>query len=354
MPNFLDYLPSEEELKKIGFISDPGEQEDYRDDVANAKFSGHLLDSLNSVPNAGAAFLGQSDPRISSQGFVDSMVSRVEDPSKKVERFRNALKSYQELQNESPQEKERLLNLKSQLDKENTLAMESLRQKGNLVALKEKAKSGLKEVVDPITGEVTTVSSKLSPAQTSADRKFGEDYSEYVSQGGSAGAAQNLALIKGVIDKLKSGDVSTGGLKKIIPTGTAMAIASPATQKAVEDVRTAVMGALRQTFGAQFTEREGQKYFESAFNPALPTEENINKLTSMLTKLEQSAAAKQKAIDYYQKHGTIAGFSGAPVAPEEFSAGSKQMSNEDVAAIEWAKKNPNDPRSEKILKLHGM
>lgn len=32
----------------------------------------------------------------------------------------------------------------------------------------------------------------------------------------------------------------------------------------------------------------------------------------------------------------------------------EEVSNEDKAAVDWAKKNPNDPRAQQILKMHGM
>ena len=36
------------------------------------------------------------------------------------------------------------------------------------------------------------------------------------------------------------------------------------------------------------------------------------------------------------------------------SVGAESLSPEDQAAIDWAKKNPNDPDAKAILKLHGM
>jgi hypothetical protein len=75
-------------------------------------------------------------------------------------------------------------------------------------------------------------------------------------------------------------------------------------------VKEIVQRNLRPILGAQFTEREGAMLMERAFDPKLSEETNIKRIERLGTQVRKMAQAKQEAIDYYEEHGTLAGFKG--------------------------------------------
>lgn len=65
---------------------------------------------------------------------------------------------------------------------------------------------------------------------------------------------------------------------------------------------------LRQTLGAQFTQREGMLLIDRAYNPTLPPAMNAKRLKALAMLAEATIKARQAKLDHYNKFGTLAGY----------------------------------------------
>jgi len=153
------------------------------------------------------------------------------------------------------------------------------------------------------------VSNKETPGEKALSEATGKEYAQYVAQGGSASAGTHLSNIDSVINDLETGKVTTGGITGMAPDWARAKLDSSglAAQQKITD---AVMSSLRQTLGAQFTENEGKKVLGTAYDPNLPTQENVIKLKALKTKLEQMAKAKDDSMKYFEENGSMRGYKG--------------------------------------------
>jgi len=188
---------------------------------------------------------------------------------------------------------------------------------------------------------------KPSVGEASVDRAFAKEYNDYVAAGGSSTMKYNLNQIDDVIRALEAKEVETGGVASYMPD-IVRAKLDPKELAAQEQITSAVMASLRQTLGAQFTEREGRKILETSFNPKLPTSENVKKLRALKQKLSDMAKAKEDSINYFEQVGTLKGFKGGVGKVK------KEVSGEDKAALDWANANPTDPRAAQIKQKLGL
>ena len=175
-----------------------------------------------------------------------------------------------------------------------------------------------------LTGKVTPVMSgsgtNINLGQGSGGWKtvntnFGAEINEWVLSGGFTGSQANLIKIDDAIEQLeKSKDKFFGLTGKnvgVIPKG-ARAIFNPDSADLEDNIRSIIYESLRQTLGAQFAEREGEKLIQASFNAMLSEEKNIVRLKRMKAKILEMAKAKQKAYEYFQANdGDMSGYSGS-------------------------------------------
>lgn len=149
----------------------------------------------------------------------------------------------------------------------------------------------------------------LTEGQKAVDQEFAKDYVAYTAAGGFADVRKQLNQLKGVTAKLKSGQNLTGPVIGRVPDmiGAWTNPGAIATREAVGEV---VQRSLRQVLGAQFTEKEGERLIARAYNPALPEIENRKRVARLRIQLTQAAQAKDQAVRYFEKHGTLKGWKG--------------------------------------------
>ena len=104
----------------------------------------------------------------------------------------------------------------------------------------------------------------------------------------------------------------------------------PQSTKLKQDAERIIQNSLRATLGAQFTEKEGTRFLERAYNPALPVADNVKRLNEIADELDTVAKNKEAAVAYMKKNGTLAGFQ--PEVTPAAGGGAKRISSED----EWA------------------
>lgn len=149
----------------------------------------------------------------------------------------------------------------------------------------------------------------LTEGQKAVDTEFAKDYAAYTAGGGFADVRKQLDQLAGVTKKLKSGQNLTGPVIGRVPDliGAWTNPDAIATREAVGEV---VQRSLRQVLGAQFTEKEGERLIARAYNPALPEVENRKRVARLRIQLTQAAKAKDNAVRYFEKHGTLKGWKG--------------------------------------------
>ena len=147
------------------------------------------------------------------------------------------------------------------------------------------------------------------------NEKFGIEVNEWVISGGFAGAQANLIKIDDAIEQLEESKGDPFGLTGknvgIMPKGL-RAIFNPDSADLEDNIRSIVYESLRQTLGAQFAEREGEKLIQASFNSMLSEEKNIVRLKRMRAKILEMAKAKQKSYEYFiANNGNMSGYSGS-------------------------------------------
>lgn len=136
---------------------------------------------------------------------------------------------------------------------------------------------------------------------------FGAEVQSWNLSGGYTKQLENLNKIDDVITTLKEENV-TGSFTGIVPR-VIRAFVNPESVGIEDDIRSIIFQSLRETLGAQFTEREGNRLVEASFNILLDEETNIKRLERLKSTILKMAQAKQKAADYFiQNNGDMTGY----------------------------------------------
>lgn len=152
---------------------------------------------------------------------------------------------------------------------------------------------------------------ELSKGQEARDKAFAKDYAQFANAGGYASIRKNLTTLQGVVEKLKGSELTGGVMERFAPESARDYYRKAFDQEAqdVKDqVEQVIQQSLRQTLGAQFTEKEATRLIERSYNPALSPEKNIQRLNSTINELDSMARAKELSGRYFEKNGTLAGY----------------------------------------------
>jgi hypothetical protein len=169
--------------------------------------------------------------------------------------------------------------------------------------------------ITAIGGSGTTVNvggDSQTPFQEAVDKKFADRYLDWKTSG-SADTSQQVAQISSVLSKLEAGDQLTGPAVAAIDAVGLGSIFTPDAKDAKERVESVVQRSLRETLGAQFTEKEGERLIRRAYNPALPPEKNAARLRALYMTLSAADNAKRAMIAHVEENGTLAGYSGPQI-----------------------------------------
>lgn len=191
---------------------------------------------------------------------------------------------------------------------------------------------------------------KLTKGQEARDKVFGKDYAEFANAGGYASVRKNLDTLENVKAKLKDSDLTGGLIERIAPEGVRDAYRRGFDEEAQDikdQIEQVVQQSLRQTLGAQFTEKEAARLIERSYNTALSPEKNIERLDRTIKELDSMARAKEESGRYFEKYGSLVGY--------ESPLGSKAESRKEDSNIKkYAEDNDIDySKAERILKARG-
>ena len=149
---------------------------------------------------------------------------------------------------------------------------------------------------------------KISPIFKKIDEEFAKDMPKLIG-GGAADTLGQLQAIEEVIATLESGKEVTGALIGQLPD-SALAFFNKTAVDTREKIEQTVQRSLRETLGAQFTEKEGERLIKRAYNPTLPEADNLRRVRRLYTTMMTAFRQRQAMAEYAQKNGTLQGYKG--------------------------------------------
>lgn len=134
--------------------------------------------------------------------------------------------------------------------------------------------------------------------------------------GGQARASTNINVLQEIQQGLISGEIMTGGIVDKLPPIAELPSfirkftqEGQETQNALLQVQGVVFQSLRDTLGAQFTEREGERLVNVSFDPALSPEQNIELLQRSINLNQSIFMSKNAEAKYFlDNRGSMEGF----------------------------------------------
>lgn len=156
----------------------------------------------------------------------------------------------------------------------------------------------------------------LTTAEVKSDEAFGKEF----GTNSNASAAANIATLDTIADQLSLPGADATGLSWFSPVKSLSRVLDPDGSNMIRtlfdqdglDTQEIVAGIiqknLRETLGAQFTQKEGQLLIQRAYNPALSTAQNAARLKAISALATAVLREKQARSDYYSQNGTIAGY----------------------------------------------
>ena len=164
----------------------------------------------------------------------------------------------------------------------------------------------------------------LTVAQKKMAEEAGKGAYEW-DQGGRAGAKENIDKFQGVLTDLEDGNLDTRTLTEFAPLlgDWARAAVNPSGQQGLDTIRGVIFQGLRETLGAQFTEKEGERLVNASYNPKLSEADNIARLKPALKRMRDTFAAKEALTQHIINGGSIADYDGQ-TPMEAYRNGSNQ------------------------------
>lgn len=212
-------------------------------------------------------------------------------------------------------------------------------------------------VTDPVTGESKIVENedvknylaeqaalkakskninvlKITDAQKAADKDFAKDYNEFIVQGGLADVNKGLTQLEEAVEILET-EGGTGVIEAGLMPDWVQAVTNKSGLRAKELVTEVVQRNLRLVLGAQFTEKEGERLINRAFNPSLSEEENIKRIKRLGKSIYEAKNAKLAAARHYEQFGTLSNFKGASsLSAKDIEAGAGLLDNYDFEVVD--------------------
>ena len=162
-----------------------------------------------------------------------------------------------------------------------------------------------REPVAPPKQLTATEKLDLTPAQLKEDESFGTAILEEDKK--LLTYKKDEADLKDAMRVLGSGQ----GTGKWIGVKDALGILSftdPQAKATYDRVTGIVQRTLRETLGAQFTEKEAALFIGRAYDTALSPQENAKRVSSLLAQITNINDARQSKVDYYRTNGTLKGY----------------------------------------------
>lgn len=157
------------------------------------------------------------------------------------------------------------------------------------------------------TGGPKSIADDLTPGEKAVDTSFGKELGDW-STSGRATTAKNLKRLEDASQYLSQHQNDLIGTSGRLTGRLPDLFKSDKTIATRDDVRAAAQGALKQVLGAQFTEREGERIMNAAYNEKLSPAENIKKIAAAIQEIKSIANEKDAQAAYFNKVGSLKGY----------------------------------------------
>lgn len=170
-------------------------------------------------------------------------------------------------------------------------------------------KKGLLKVAET---KAQTGPSGLTPGQKVFDQQTAKDLAEYQSRGGSAPLDRSISTLS-----LVESDLAPGSKKRDEIAGRSnvgllgeqgLKAFAPSAYETAQRVNSTTLSTLKDTLGAQFTEKEGEQIKRLSYDPLLSADENLRRVRGQKKLLEAARNVKEEQMAYFDQHGTLKGF----------------------------------------------
>ncbi len=174
--------------------------------------------------------------------------------------------------------------------------------------------------IEYLGGQRAKGSEKPSPAQAAIDKKFGEEYANWIFGGAGVQSAARIAKINDAVLQLQSReDISgpvVGYTLENLPT--VASVVYPEAQDVKDVVESVVQTDLRAILGGQFAQKEGEALIKRAYNPRLKEEQNIKRLQLLAMQMQKVGDEKNRAMKYFGENETMRGYQFVPYTADDF------------------------------------
>lgn len=221
----------------------------------------------------------------------------------------------------------RTMSGKEQL--ENQIKQTELGYKGEEVGI-NKSKLGIegeKLSLDraKLANEIKNTSRKsgYTEGQKSLDKDYAKDYNDWTSTGRTS-LDKNLQRLQDAKRMLESDGSLTGSIRGMLPD----VIRNSTNESAIrvrDQVRAAAQGALKATLGSAFTEKEGERIMNQAYNERLSPAENIRKIDEAILELQTNKNNNESKAKHFQRNGSLVGLGEGSGGPELPAVQAKQQ-----------------------------
>jgi len=163
---------------------------------------------------------------------------------------------------------------------------------------------------------------KTSKGFEEVNKQYAGEFQKWNVSGGYANQLENLKKIDDVIatlEKAKDGGANVTGAIGAVPKFI-RSFTNPTSVAVEDDIKSIIFQSLRETLGAQFTEREGERLVQASFNILLDEATNIKRLERMKDTILEAAKAKENAAIYFRENdGDMSGYTAQTAFSESAS-----------------------------------
>lgn len=139
-----------------------------------------------------------------------------------------------------------------------------------------------------------------------ANRDFQKQYVVW-RNGNASDFFDKIQQLRSAVNVLKSGQKLTGPVFSRLPAIIREAV-NPTSVDVRADVEKVIQASLRETLGAQFTEKEGTQLLARTYNPALPETMVAGNVEAELNKILAIAKSREAMARYYEENNTLKGY----------------------------------------------
>lgn len=134
-------------------------------------------------------------------------------------------------------------------------------------------------------------------------------------------AASRINQLNAVTKTLESGNRISGPVVGLTPD-VVLSFVNPASRETRANAERVIQEGLRATLGAQFTRVEGENFLARAYDPKAPQADNVRRLRSIVTQMQESSKDREAMLKFVQGSGkgSLKGYTGRVPTINDFYA----------------------------------